>query len=107
MKSKDEQINIIQNILGKGKKNYSKNVSKTKRHVWSIEEENIAFDLYKNKANLEEIENTVKNMDVSFNSMNMKIQNIQFLDIGIGLENCGETTRRIFDLRKNELMRLK
>ena len=100
-----KQIDIISNILGKSKKKNSNNKitsKKTNRHIWTIEEENICLDLYFKNASIAQIKEAIKDTDLKYNSVLMKLENIKFLDTGEGLENVSSLTKQLFELRKGE-----
>lgn len=87
-----------------GKSAVSKN-SNGYNHSWSDKDENYAFDFYKNKLTDFEIEQKLKELDLqmSFNSMKMKIANIKFLHTGEGMSNYSQKTKHILESRINEL----
>jgi hypothetical protein len=95
------QIDAIQKILGKKKdeKNHDgrKNPKSVKRHTWTIAEELLAIKLYKEKSDKKEIREAIKDTKVKLNSMLLKLQNLRFLDTGVGLENVSEMTRTLWE----------
>lgn len=95
------QIDAIQNILGKAAK--SKITKSVDRHVWTIAEENLVMDLYFGKSGEKEINEVVEKTELKYTSVKMKLQNIQFLDKGVGLERVSTLTRSIYNQRvRNE-----
>jgi len=92
-----EQKDAIARILGpkKGEKNHAgrKNAKAVDRHIWSIEDENLAIKLYREKAEESEILKAIKDTKIKISSMKMKLSNLRYLDTGEGLANVSETTR--------------
>ena len=102
----DKQIAAIASILGKKKneKNHDgrRNPKSVQRHVWSIQDEQLAISLYKKNATESEIIEAIKDSPIKLNSMKMKIENVRFLATGNGLENCSASLQA---LRFDELNR--
>jgi hypothetical protein len=92
-----EQKDAIARILGpkKGEKNHNgrKNTKAVDRHIWSIANENLAIQLYRNRAEESEILEAIKGTELKLSSMKMKLSNLRYLDTGEGLANVSETTR--------------
>lgn len=104
MLNKEEQLAKIQEILDTKKKakNHGTNQKvsrKTERHVWSIEEENLAIDLYLDNACENTIKIEVEKTELKLSSMKMKLMNIKFLDTGEGLANVSELTKNLWEKR--------
>jgi hypothetical protein len=94
------ELESIQRILGKNKqKNHVGRINskQVNRHVWSIEEEKLVMELYKNKSSEQEIIEKIKDTKLKLSSVKMKLQNIRYLDIGEGLENVSEVTKSLFN----------
>lgn len=96
------QIKAIQAILGKGTKNHNGRLHarKTERMTWTIQDEQIALDLYFCNAQDDQIKEVCAKKGIKVNSMKMKLSNISFLDGNGGLENVSDTTRALFAKRK-------
>lgn len=80
-------------------------MSKIKRHKWTLEEGNLALDLYFKAANYEEIVLAVSKTGLKLISMVMKLENIRFLDTGYGLKNVSKLTRSLFEERLDKRFR--
>ena len=93
------QIDTIQNILNKNSK-IKRTTTKLNRHVWTVQEEKLALKLYKSNASAETIASEVSNTDFKLSSMQMKLENIKYLDTGTGLANVSSLTRQIFNNNK-------
>lgn len=103
----NDQISAIQRILGKNKtKNHTgrRNPKTVQRHIWTVEEENLAFDLYKANSTEEDIILAISETELKLSSMKMKISNIRYLHTGEGLKNVSGDTVAIFNSRKHELI---
>lgn len=95
-----EQILKIQQILAKnvsGKKFVRKATKVSDRHIWTLSEEELALNLYLNKASESQIEVAVEGTAIKLSSMKMKLQNIAFIDTGVGLENVSNLTKQVYE----------
>ena len=100
----ENQLQAIANILGNTKPSINKrSKGKLHRHIWSIAEENLAIDLYLNKASDAIITEAIQGTEVQFASMKMKLMNVQFLDIGKGLEKSSNSLKILWNKRTNAL----
>ena len=94
------QMDIIANILGTKSKPRTftrKGTKNSNRHVWTAEEEISVINLYKTNPTASEVEGFAKNSVLKVASIKMKLENIRFVDTGIGLENVSSLTRRLWD----------
>ena len=95
----ESELEVIAKIMGNSKKS----TIKVHRHVWTVEEENLALDLYFSGAKDGEIAIAVKKTELKLSSMKMKLGNIKFLDTGDGLTNVSTLTRTLYNKRVDSL----
>lgn len=96
----DKQILTIASIMGESKKKPKAKKAAPPKHVWSQDEELLAIQLYQSKASLTEIKKAIAETKIKLPSMRKKIQNIQFLDTGVGLENVSPITKQLWEKHK-------
>lgn len=110
MKTNEEQISAIEKILGKQKKknhNGRLKARKVDRYLWTIQDEQLAIELYQKNASNEDIKEAIKGTDIKYNSMKMKIKNVEFLDTGKGLENSSESLKILYNNANKSLTSIK
>ena len=98
----ETKTDIIRRILGEDGKNHSGRINprSVNRYVFTMDDELLAIDLYKKGSSDAEIREAIKDTDIKYTSMKMKISNIRYLDTGDGLANISETTRTLFNQTK-------
>lgn len=100
----DKQVSAIASILGKSKtqKNHEgrRKPKMVNRHTWSMDEEMLAIKLYKAKANREEVLKALEATEITYSSMQLKMNNIRYLDTGKGLKNVSSMTAGLWDKMK-------
>ena len=101
----ETELEAIKSILGtpKGEKNHlsGKRVPKSVcRHVWSIQDEELACMLYKDNASMDTIKESIKDKGMSLQSMIMRLGNLKYLDTGKGLKNVGYNTKVVWERLK-------
>ena len=73
------------------------------RHKWSVEDDLVAFYLYrcgKNDAPLS-FKEVCELLEISENSMRMRIANYRYLDVGKGLSHFSKQTKEVYEKYKD------
>lgn len=101
----EDQISSIQRILGTNKK---KKVQRKRtnpdaeRYIWTVQDELLAIELYIKKATDIDIQLAIYGTSIKLTSMRMKLQNIAFIDTGVGLENVSALTVSLWEESKRK-----
>ena len=90
--------------MGNAKSGTGIRTSRVNRHVWTVEEEELALDLYFAKATQAKVEIETSKTVLKLQSMKMKIMNIQYLDTGVGLANVSSLTKSLYQKRVDNII---